>query len=227
MNKANRRAPTAVLHLLFIVFVSACCCRASTNVVEKTRTNSPPVHAVVHVPRELHRFTTWQKLNPVWWFGNADDPIPPKSYRPGKRWRTFTWHLRNPFHNFTFYVIGIADKPFLRVGRYADRVANPNGGWNWAICHYQWLHLPFVDYRRGRFEFYWGWRNGGNFGMKLNFAQKRANRRITKLPDKEAKSRVAHHGCSLIPATRADTVGFGSTTSALNCQCEFGSITPW
>ncbi len=137
---------------------------------------SEPVRAVVHVPPQLHRFSTWQKLNPIWWVGNADDPAPPKSYRPGKRTRKFTWYLRNPFHNFTFYVIGIEDKVFLRVGRYADRVANPNGGWNWAVCRYQWLRLPFVDYHRGRFEFYFGWRNGGNFGMKLNFAQHTSRR---------------------------------------------------
>ena len=87
--------------------------------------------------------------------------------------RKLTWSLRNPGHNFTFYVIGIEDKVFLRVGRYADRVANPNGGWNWAVCHYRWLRLPFIDYHSGRFEFYFGWRNGGNFGMKLNFAQHR------------------------------------------------------
>src|SRR4051794_24950341 len=43
-----------------------------------------PIPAVVHVPPQLHRFSTWQKLNPIWWIGNADDPIPPKSYRPGK-----------------------------------------------------------------------------------------------------------------------------------------------
>jgi hypothetical protein len=138
-------------------------------------TNSAPVRAFVHIPREYQRFSTWQKLNPIWWIGNADDPVPPKSYRPGKRRRKLTWSLRNPFHNFTFYVIGIEDKAFLRRGRYADRVENPNGGWNWAVCHYRWLRLPFVDYHRGRFEFYFGWRNGGNFGMKLNFGQKKAS----------------------------------------------------
>src|SRR5437764_1442673 len=58
-------------------------------------TNVAPVHAVVHVPREHQHFTFWQKINPVWWFGNADDPVPPRKYRPGKRTRKFTWYLRN------------------------------------------------------------------------------------------------------------------------------------
>ncbi|HEY6226544.1 MAG TPA: hypothetical protein VI282_05410 [Verrucomicrobiae bacterium] len=113
-------------------------------------------------------------MNPVWWFENADDPVPPTWYRKGKRCRKFMWSMRNPLHNFDHYVIGIGDKHFTRVGRSPDRVANPNGGWNWAVCRYRNLRLPFVDYQRGRFEFYVGWRNGGNFGAKLNFAQKRS-----------------------------------------------------
>jgi hypothetical protein len=127
-----------------------------------------------HRPAQPHRFSAWKKVNPIWWFKNADDPVPPPSYRNGKCCRKFAWYVRNPFHNFDHYVIGIADKPFTRVGRFPDRVANPNGGWNWAVCRYRNLRLPFVDYHCGRFEFYFGWRNGGNFGVKLNFAQNRA-----------------------------------------------------
>jgi hypothetical protein len=111
-------------------------------------------------------------MNPVWWLGNADSPTPPDWYRPGKRSRNFTWHVRNPFHNFTFYVIGIADKPFTRVGRFPGEVSNPNGGWNWAVCRYKWRRLPFIGYNRGRFKFYCGWRGSGNFGMKFNFSGK-------------------------------------------------------
>ncbi len=49
-----------------------------------------------------------QKFNPVWWFGNLDDPTPPDSYRPEDRHRKIKWRLRNPLHNFMFYVVGIA-----------------------------------------------------------------------------------------------------------------------
>ena len=164
--KKARGFPTLSLSLMLALGVGVCAINA------ETATNRPQVKAVVYAPRDLHRFSTWQKLNPIWWIGNADDPAPPDTYRPGKRLRKFSWSIRNPFHNFTFYVIGISDKVFLRTGRYADRVANPQGGWNWAVCRYQWLWLPFVDYHRGRFEFYFGWRNGGNFGLKLNFSQK-------------------------------------------------------
>ena len=109
--------------------------------------------------------------------------MPPPSYREGKCCRRFTWYVRNPFHNFDHYVIGIADKPFTRVGRFPDQVANPNGGWNWAVCRYRNLRLPFVDYHRGRFEFYFGWRNGGNFGVKLNLIQKHAARPAKTTPN--------------------------------------------
>jgi hypothetical protein len=179
-NPSNRWRRSAAYALILLAFGFP---RLTSGASSDSKTNFiPPVHAVVHVPPELHRFSTCQKLNPVWWLGNADDPKPPKTYRPGKRTRKLTWYFRNPFHNFTFYVIGIEDKVHLRVGRYADRVENPNGGWNWAVCRYQWLRLPFIDYHRGRFEFYIGWRNGGNFGMKLNLWQHHAAKRSQTNP---------------------------------------------
>jgi len=134
-------------------------------------TNQPP-RVFHHFPHQ--KFSPCLKRNPIWWFKNADDPVPPPWYRKGKCCRKFMWYMRNPFHNFDHYVIGVGDKPFTRVGRFPDKNAKPNGGWNWAVCKYKCLRLPFVDYQRGGFEFYMGWRNGGNFGMKLNFAQKRA-----------------------------------------------------
>jgi len=137
----------------------------------------------LHFPKEGQKFSFWTKCNPVWWFGNADDPEPPENYRKGKCCRQFMWRMRNPCHNFTFFILGIEDKPHVRTGKYPGKVANPNGGWNWAVCKYKRLRLPFVDYKRGRFEFYCGWRNGGNFGMKLNFRQgkpKKAKENLTQ-----------------------------------------------
>ena len=123
------------------------------------RTNLPAIH--------FH-----DKLNPIWWFGNADEPQAPDWYRPNARTRNFTWHLRNPFSNFSNYVIGIADKKSVRSGKYPNQISNPNGGWNFAISRRHIVYLPFIDYKRGRFEFYFGWRERGNFGTKLNFRQK-------------------------------------------------------
>ena len=114
---------------------------------------------------------TREKFNPLWWFGNADEPDPPESYRPHDKYRRLKWHLRNPFHNFTFYVIGLADKSFVRSGRYPEVNFAPRGGWNFVISRRTWLPLPFISYCHGvkGFHFYCGWRSGGVFGLKLNF----------------------------------------------------------
>jgi hypothetical protein len=123
------------------------------------RTNTPTIHF-------------YNRLNPIWWLGNADEPRPPEWYRPNARTRTFTWYLRNPFSNFSKYVIGIQDKKSIRSGKYPDKNGNPHGGWNFAVSRRHILILPFIDFKHGRFEFYSGWRERGNFGMKLNLWQR-------------------------------------------------------
>ena len=135
-------------------------------------TNSTRWHAVIVLPKaDLPKIHFYNKLNPVWWFGNIDDPVPPAWYRPGSQERDFLWHLRNPFHNFDHYVIGIADKRFVRYSK--DSEANPNrsGGWDFAVARRKLAVLPFVGYRRGHFNFYFGWRERGNFGIKLNLSK--------------------------------------------------------
>lgn len=132
-------------------------------------TESAKAEAARAAKAKPKRFPKW---NPIWWFGNADDLEPPEWYRLNGRWRRCAWHWRNPLHNFTHYVIGIADKPFERAGRFPTDVFNPNGGWNWAICRYKCLRLPFISHTRGRFAFYAGWRQRGNFGVKLVFWQR-------------------------------------------------------
>ena len=112
-----------------------------------------------------------QKWNPLWWLGNADDPAPPEWYRPDARGRVVTWQLRNPLHNFTFYVIGVADKPFTRTGKFPEAVFAPDGGWNWAMTRHRWVRLPFVSYNGTGGRFYLGWRERGNFGGKGNFGK--------------------------------------------------------
>jgi hypothetical protein len=134
----------------------------------------PQWHSIEITPSpRLKKIHFYNKLNPVWWFKNADAPTPPDWFRPGEKHRVFKWHLRNPFHNFAFYVIGIADKPHIRSGRYPKAVANPNGGWNFAVAKYKGLRFPFVSYSRGEFDFYLGWRKGGNFGIKINYGAQR------------------------------------------------------
>ena len=58
--------------------------------------------AKVRMNQPKHRPTTLQKLNPVFWFGNLDDPAPPDWYGRNDPWRGGKWYCRNALHNFTF-----------------------------------------------------------------------------------------------------------------------------
>ena len=135
-------------------------------------TNSVHWHTITVVPPPNQpRIHFYNKLNPVWWFGNVDDPTPPAWYRPGDKHRTTKWRWRNPFHNFDHYVIGVADKKFVRSGRYPERNSNPNGGWDFEVARRKLALLPFLSWQRGHFNFYFGWREHGSFGIKLNFSK--------------------------------------------------------
>jgi hypothetical protein len=112
----------------------------------------------------------YDKLNPVWWLENADDPAPPAWYLPGDRNRAMKWRFRNPFHNFDHYVIGVADRDFWRSGRYPERNSDPHGGWDVEIDRRKLAVLPFVSFERRGCDFYFGWREHGAFGIKLTFS---------------------------------------------------------
>jgi len=134
-------------------------------------TNSVRWHTVVVKPRpDLPKIHFYNKFSPVWWFGNIDDPVPPAWYRPDSKRRNFQWHLRNPFHNLDFYVIGLADKKFARTSRQSEGISKPRGHWDFAVARCELVVLPYISCQRGRFNFYFGWRERGNFGIKLNFS---------------------------------------------------------
>jgi hypothetical protein len=119
--------------------------------------------------REILPWT--KKLNPWWWFLNEDDPEPLEWHEPeSSEWyRYITWYLRNPFHNFTWYVIGVADKDHYIYGKLIADVFDKKGGWNYLFHYmgYGIIYLPFISYM-GSFKFYIGWREKGNFGFKLS-----------------------------------------------------------
>jgi hypothetical protein len=135
-------------------------------------TNSVRWHTItVRPPTNQPKIHFYNKLNPVWWFKNSDEPVPPAWYKPGDKHRVAKWHFRNPLHNFDNYVIGVADKKFKRSGRYPERNSNPNGGWDFEVARRKLAVLPFISYQRGKFNFYFGWRERGNLGIKLNFSK--------------------------------------------------------
>jgi hypothetical protein len=139
-------------------------------------TNFSCWHSVVVSPQQrLKKINFWNKLNPVWWCQNADDPKPPDWYLPGDQHRELKWSFRNPFHNFDFYVMCIADKPFVRSGRWPERNASPNGGWDQEIARRKLALLPFVSYERKWMTFYLGWREHGAFGAALRFHTRKSS----------------------------------------------------
>lgn len=131
-------------------------------------THSPAWHSVKKRPgSRLPEIHFYDKLNPVWWAENADDPVPPAWYLPGDKHRTLKWHFRNPFHDFDFYILGVVDKKFTRSGHYPERNSDPHGGWDFELGRRWVALLPFISYERPKVTFYFGWRESGAFGMEL------------------------------------------------------------
>jgi hypothetical protein len=139
--------------------------------------NSPAWHSVKVLPSphqpEIHFY---DKLNPIWWLENSDEPVPPKWYLPDDKHRELKWRFRNPFHNFGFYIIGIADKKFTRSGFYPERNSDPRGGWDFEIARRWIAFLPFISYERPRMNFYFGWREHGAFGVEIRFHRKQSSK---------------------------------------------------
>jgi len=121
----------------------------------------------------------WLKLNPLWaLFGNVDDGLfGDLNFNPqGKRslWTAIKWWFRNPMHNLMFYVVGVADKPRMICGPWADaHDRGAEGGLLWSLTYVgrRW-RLPYVNYTKGRIKAYAGWRPSGAFGFKLNIRWK-------------------------------------------------------
>jgi len=120
-----------------------------------------------HIPKH-HHIAWYNKINPVWWLQNIDDKEPPPEYLPNNKCRKFWYSIRNPFHNFTFYVIGIADRRFEISGTYTEHVFNPHDGFNFTVSRCGPFLLPFVSYKKDHVKLYIGWRPDGNFGLKFN-----------------------------------------------------------
>ena len=103
------------------------------------RTNSARQHISwrtieIKLPPKAPKIHFYQKLNPIWWLKNSDDPKPPAWYRPDEKFRGLKWSFRNPLHNFDFYIIGVADKPFYRSGRFPEKNSDPRGGWDFEAA---------------------------------------------------------------------------------------------
>jgi hypothetical protein len=116
-----------------------------------------------------------KKINPLWWFLNDDEPVPPAWYLPGKpawlRWPA--WYLRNPLVNFADYVVGVCDRNYAVTGVapvdvpvWADMPV-PALGFKWSFIRTT-IPLPFVSYTGTRVLWYAGWKHTGDLGFKFN-----------------------------------------------------------
>jgi len=113
------------------------------------------------------------KVNPSWWIANSDEPLPWwwKPEAPLDE-RTRTWALRNPFHNFTSYIIGVSDRHTHRIGINAHSIWNDRGPFNATVTRAgPLIYLPMISNRGSLLEWYIGWRVSGSFGIALRLAQ--------------------------------------------------------
>jgi hypothetical protein len=149
-----------------------------------------PRHHCQLYPFDLGHWLSWAL------FGNEDDGIfgeeASACYRCDEPVRTglaLSWFGRNPLHNLFFYVLGTAGRPchsefillqlaagqscMFRYHPCATTVFAGSGSSLFLALH---GGLPFfslcIDYGR-QFQFYIGWRERGNFGIKLIPAKRR------------------------------------------------------
>lgn len=133
---------------------------------------------------DLGHWTTWML------FGNDDDGIFGEFSKSGYRLnqdvcfsKALDWACRNPLHNFCFYVIGSAHRQnseftFVKLSRRHMDFFHylPQGHTNFAdtgTSFFVGLHggKPFISLRLRyspcwKSDFYIGWRERGNFGIK-------------------------------------------------------------
>ena len=92
------------------------------------------------VTRPARRHIDWWLRFDLWWLliGNADDGL----HGAGTAWnptaerslrRALGWWLRNPLHNLTWYVLGVADQSRSIIGPRAGEFHTAGPGWLWSI----------------------------------------------------------------------------------------------
>jgi hypothetical protein len=175
IHQVSRRAyPIAGLALLALL--SGCAVIPGESMIPPHRQVASR-HHYYGVPKtpdlESGRVLGVPKVNPKWWFENSDEPLPWWwKYGEPEDERKRTWLMRNPLHNFTNYVIGVADRHTHRIGINAHSVWNDKGPVNLAVTRAGYLiYLPMLSGRGRWLEGYFGWRTSGSFGVALRPAQ--------------------------------------------------------
>ena len=131
---------------------------------------------IIHHPKSFFKWLIWA------FFGNEKDGYIGDAvfnpYQIDNFSMRLRWWLRNPLHNFTWYVLGIAHFSTLRF----DENETEQPGWNFSYSviavEYEFLkdkapRYYFFHYIGKRFEFYLGWRGTGAFGAKFRRVRER------------------------------------------------------
>ena len=127
-----------------------------------------------------------KKLNPCWWPKNDHEPCPPDKYKSDKtQWqRIIYWWLRNPFCNFTEYVIGVLNhqkdikfivdwKSEYTVTHRTKDKTKIEPRWQFWIAHWKWFPFFGIEFKSeqnhdGKYwHIYTGWRREGIFASRL------------------------------------------------------------
>jgi hypothetical protein len=116
------------------------------------------------------------KANPLWWFENDVDPVPPAWYEPGvaQNTRVVDWYLRNPLQNFGRYVAGVADRNYTVVDPGGHATASTYADIGMTGCMTKQIigaypfPLPYMSCSTGTVTWYAGWQPNGFFGFKYN-----------------------------------------------------------
>jgi len=142
------------------------------------------------MPRWIHWGLVGNDDNGI--FGESQD-VP---YSTNIHAGTFArWSLRNPLHNFSFYVVGSAHwKRHYRVAllsigdhgvrafrRGENKVFDSENSFKIAFNDFKpFIGFQFSHFKNRRFQFYAGWRERGNLGFKLRPWAKRTDKQPKK-----------------------------------------------
>jgi len=107
------------------------------------------------------------KMNPFWWFISDNEPCP-ADFKAGfePEWlRCVFWNIRNPLANFKAYVIGHADRKFIRVGMNPTSTwtSDESGTFNLCVNRAGIFLYPFLSWRLKPCEGTFGWAASGCF----------------------------------------------------------------
>lgn len=145
-----------------------------------------------YIPRHRSQIAWYDAGHWIMWglLGNDDDGIFGEGlkahYEPEKPpslGKAMKWQIRNPLHNFCFYVIGSANREnseftLLKVTPFDFQLCHYEPTAHTVFpsknsCFYLALHggKPFISFRlrwtpTTTTDFYFGWRERGNFGIK-------------------------------------------------------------